>query len=273
MEDDFRTELLKLYQAQKKVVIQRYVDAQVGDKDSPATYVSPVELYPPGETDEQVMEVCNYYIAKGYLDGAEQKANQYRELVAKGLFDRITDLLAGVGKKLKEGIEKVLTTVFNREYWAELGKTTRDRLERMIQRGLKEGKTVEEMVELLEEDQSGAFNEERVDNITRTETTGALNGGGYLVGGWIAADGTHYTDEWVGILDNKIRPAHRRADGTVRNDQGLFDVGGELARYPGDPMLSPGQRCNCRCWTIVVESPYPVSTDFEVEDFFEGEMI
>ena len=63
-----------------------------------------------------------------------------------------------------------------------------------------------------------------------------------------AAD-AHLTLEktWNGILDHRIRAAHRAAHGQTVPLNAPFSVGGEALMFPGDPSGSPGNIRNCRC--------------------------
>lgn len=63
----------------------------------------------------------------------------------------------------------------------------------------------------------------------------------------LTAAGDRLARVWRTRRDSKVRPAHRRAEGQTVHGADPFLVGGEAARYPGDPRLSPGNRINCRC--------------------------
>lgn len=65
---------------------------------------------------------------------------------------------------------------------------------------------------------------------------------------------------WITMMDDRVRTAHRNADGQTipgnlsfvldRPDGNNWDQDSgdkELARYPRDPNLSPGNRIYCRC--------------------------
>ncbi|MBN1535205.1 MAG: hypothetical protein JW908_00630 [Anaerolineales bacterium] len=52
---------------------------------------------------------------------------------------------------------------------------------------------------------------------------------------------------WIATGDGRTRFDHLAAHGQCIKVGELFLVGGESARFPGDPNLSPRQRCNCRC--------------------------
>lgn len=53
---------------------------------------------------------------------------------------------------------------------------------------------------------------------------------------------------WRAFIDADTRPAHAQADGQEVLEREMFEVGGELLRWPGDPFGSPGNIINCRCY-------------------------
>jgi len=55
---------------------------------------------------------------------------------------------------------------------------------------------------------------------------------------------------WFATGDDRTRDVHLAAHGQVVDVDEPFIVGGEEARFPGDPLLSPGNRINCRCRVI-----------------------
>jgi HK97 family phage portal protein len=58
---------------------------------------------------------------------------------------------------------------------------------------------------------------------------------------------------WLSVGDERTRDTHSGAERQgVKKVGEKFNLGGELARYPGDPSLSAGERVNCRC-TLVPE--------------------
>jgi uncharacterized protein with gpF-like domain len=82
--------------------------------------------------------------------------------------------------------------------------------------------------------------------IAQTECLSAWNGTTNLVGrnapiSLVAAQ------EWITKRDIKVRLAHRQADGQLAGIGDKFIVEGEALAYPGDPVGSPDNICNCRC--------------------------
>jgi hypothetical protein len=81
--------------------------------------------------------------------------------------------------------------------------------------------------------------------IARTELVSAANLGSLL---GAQATGLKLEKFWIATPDGRTRHDHASAGGQEAPLQdGFFVVGGERCRYPGDPMLSAKQRCNCRC--------------------------
>lgn len=52
---------------------------------------------------------------------------------------------------------------------------------------------------------------------------------------------------WTATMDRRTRPAHRRANGQVREMDQDFRVGGRAMRRPGDPRGGPENVIQCRC--------------------------
>lgn len=71
----------------------------------------------------------------------------------------------------------------------------------------------------------------------------------------IARIGWTLKKKWLSAPDNRVRPAHRDANGQIREIDEPFDVGGEKLMYPLDPAGSEENTLNCRCCaTPVLES-------------------
>jgi len=91
----------------------------------------------------------------------------------------------------------------------------------------------------------------RAVKIVRTELLSAGNYGSLL---GAEATGLQLDKCWLATPGSRTRPEHQAANGQCAPLQGgFFSVGGEPGRYPGDPLLSAGMRCNCRCSIIYKE--------------------
>jgi hypothetical protein len=85
----------------------------------------------------------------------------------------------------------------------------------------------------------------RAITIVRTELLTAANYGS-LAGA--QALGVPLLKKWIATPGDRTRIDHQLANGEKADLAGVFeDIGGEHARFPGDPNLSGRQRINCRC--------------------------
>lgn len=58
---------------------------------------------------------------------------------------------------------------------------------------------------------------------------------------------TGFDKVWISSRDGKVRDSHRRADRTIADNGGLFEIAGKKARYPADSSLPAKESINCRC--------------------------
>jgi hypothetical protein len=93
--------------------------------------------------------------------------------------------------------------------------------------------------------------------IIRTEGMAAINAGQNDAYARAKANGIDLNEVWDATLDGKTRPSHQQADGTKKDENGYFYVGGEKARYPCDENLTAGERINCRCRIRAEIAGYP----------------
>jgi hypothetical protein len=64
--------------------------------------------------------------------------------------------------------------------------------------------------------------------------------------------GDTYTKEWITARDEFVRSSHIPLDGIKKEENELFDVGGEKALRPRDPGLSAKESINCRCALVYI---------------------
>lgn len=119
--------------------------------------------------------------------------------------------------------------------------TTKDQILEVLSKGEQEGWGIDEMASRLKSPDLTLY---RAQRIARTETAKAA-----FVGRKIAVQdiGFEMNKEWISAHDNRVRDAHREADGTIIPEDEQFTVDDELLDGPGDPSGSPENIINCRC--------------------------
>jgi hypothetical protein len=127
------------------------------------------------------------------------------------------------------------------------GPTAKKRIRSALLNGLSIGKSYDEMARDLRQALKKIYSS--AITIIRTEGQAAINAGQTLAYTRAKENGVEGNEVWTSAKDERTRFDHRNVDGEKRNDEGYFVVGGEEAKYPGDPNLSAGQRINCRCST------------------------
>jgi uncharacterized protein with gpF-like domain len=125
--------------------------------------------------------------------------------------------------------------------------TTRKRISKVIDSSYNSGLSTEETGTALRNLLIG-MGVYRANLISRTETHRVASFANETVAESMNIRGT--VKEWVAIQDERTRFAHSIASGQRTALEGRFVVGGELLKYPGDPMGSAGNTINCRCAAI-----------------------
>jgi uncharacterized protein with gpF-like domain len=176
---------------------------------------------------------------KASIPQAKEVYNDTRRRAMKA-FD-IQDLwLSNVIEYLeKEGLDLLTQSIAD---------TQKKRLILIIEKGIEEGLSYDQIVKLIQSSDIWVRNAER---IARTETGRAMNYG-HMVG---AAALPFMTNKvWSAALDRRTRNVedhfdHYHMNGqTVGYDQPFVEPKtGELIMFPCDPKASPGNTVNCRC--------------------------
>jgi uncharacterized protein with gpF-like domain len=122
-----------------------------------------------------------------------------------------------------------------------INQTTRDRIEQVLEEAQREGWGIEQTARELRGDE---INMPRARLIARTETAKAANVARTSA---VSNVGFEMSKQWIATLDLRTRFTHRVLDGTVIDEDDLFNVGGYDAQGPGDDTLPPEEVCNCRC--------------------------
>ena len=169
-------------------------------------------------------------------------------------------LPTGITQEIPESISERLTGIVDKlmsaEWWSGVSEHVRDELKTILSDGLASGKSLSEIRQQIEES-APELAGQRAAVIAATETSSALNAGRLDSLRQVAREtgGLLGSKEWISARDSKVRPAHRTADSQVVGLDEEFEVGGELCEAPGDPRLSPENRCNCRCGVATALAP------------------
>lgn len=95
----------------------------------------------------------------------------------------------------------------------------------------------------------------RAARIAATEATRAFNAGALAAAQALTGEDRPLVKQWVTRRDERVRVAHRDADGQIQFLDDPFDVGGTPMLYPGDPSAPADLTINCRCIMRTATAP------------------
>ena len=130
------------------------------------------------------------------------------------------------------------------QFAEKVNDTTYDDLAGLFAEAESQGETIPQIMERLSSFFEGRKSEASCERIARTTMTAANSAGDDAA--WIQS-GVVQGSVWLTSIDGRERPAHRDAHGQERRIGEMFEVGGEMLAFPGDPMGSPGNIIQCRC--------------------------
>lgn len=130
----------------------------------------------------------------------------------------------------------------------KIDEATRQRIRQLVDRGIREGASITQMVDRLAQD--FAFSRFRSYLIARTEIISASNAATHFgVGGNFPK--TAVLKDWLATGDRRTRPTHLKAGMTQKSIpfRKPFQVGGSELMFPGDGSLGapPREIIQCRC--------------------------
>ena len=138
-----------------------------------------------------------------------------------------------------------------------IASTTQRHIAKIIQQGIADGLGEREIAAGIRANATGEFNQYRSRLIARTETIMAMNQGRNMA---MVSSNLEWQKKWVDTKDERTRMSHRleAQKPFIPLDQPYNlaivkkkrIVGYEPARYPGDPTLSAGNICDCRCTEV-----------------------
>ena len=167
-----------------------------------------------------------------------------------------TNLFTEMPKAMKQRVVRNLNESFKQDYWDNISETTGGNAETILEEGLQNGWSMQEIASKLREELGGDdYARTRSRNIARTEAGNALNGARKEEMESLRADvgdKVPMRSTWVSVLGTTTRAEHADLDGVPADDDGLWDLGGYMIPWPGHISLPPDMRCNCQC-TVVME--------------------
>lgn len=114
-------------------------------------------------------------------------------------------------------------------------------------------RTVDQELRKIMQQEVNTLNVNRSTVISGTETHTASNYGMYAYMNDIEGQGIAFTRFWGSVLGPTTRKTHAAAHKQKANKDGLFLIGRELLRFPGDPRGSVANTVNCLCFTYIGE--------------------
>jgi len=129
----------------------------------------------------------------------------------------------------------------------QLYRTTKTKVNKIIERGFTDDLTVEEVRSFIE--RSSTFQESRAKNIATTEATKAINAGESNAAADLESEGIQLQKEWLTMRDGKVRESHVELDGVTIGRSERFEIEGSTADAPGGFGVEELD-INCRCTLI-----------------------
>tara|TARA_R110000824_G_scaffold111857_4_gene260670 strand:+ start:275 stop:940 length:666 start_codon:yes stop_codon:yes gene_type:complete len=130
---------------------------------------------------------------------------------------------------------------------AEITRTTSKKVERIVQQGLLEGASTDQIAKTILS--STTFDTARARLIARTEATRSVNAAAVKAYETAATEGINVLKQWLASADDNVRLEHLLLDGQTVTPSELFTVDGMDAPGPGQ-FNTPEMDCNCRCTVI-----------------------
>lgn len=161
---------------------------------------------------------------------------------------------------MKKSIENRLNETFSQPYWDDINATTGGDIENVLNQGLLEGWSIQDMADEIEKRYgSENYPEWRGKLIARTEAANALNGPRSDVIDNLKRElGDQYPMRkvWLSVLGNTTRDTHASLDGVPAAADGCWALGGIRCRWPGDVKLPAEERCNCFPGNVLVSGTF-----------------
>lgn len=262
----------KYFRKQQKSVNAKLVEIL---KDAPQVLEAPNGaevvadmVFSPREWDEILRQDMTKPLVHTMATGAAEELGTVNSFAAK-VVPNASELGMTLPPAVAQRVREEVAITLAQPYWSKINSTSRQEIVSALNKGIDEGMAPRRIARLVS-DAIGDKDGTRSALIARSETTGALNGGHQQSMHELAAVGLITGKRWVDIGDRDVRGTHKDlSQTTVAGVDGMFNVGGFEAPYPGYYGLPAGERCNCRCLVMSVIADEPVESG-EVEDLSQG---
>ncbi len=213
-----------------------------------------------------------------YTETAAKTARQFRRLHAEAfkaydavLVTKNEQDVQEVSPMFTEGPTEILQDPNLRRWWVQemepiiaervqgITNTSRSIIEVIVEDSANKGLSTRETALSIMDRTTGRYSFNRAELIAQTEIHGAQMATNQASVQSLVDDvDLKVVKEWVAAADDRTRINHQVANGQRVEMDGLFQVGPDAMRYPGDQNASPANRCRCRC-AMVYHTVDPVS--------------
>lgn len=160
---------------------------------------------------------------------------------------------------LDAGLEFYLSE--NRQLLNGVGERLSAQARASLSEGVNNGESLDELkarITAVFAESGTQLGESRANRIAATEATRAFNAGVLAAAEALTGEERPLVKQWVTRHDEKVRQAHRDADGQLQLLADPFNVGGAEMLYPGDPTAPADLTVNCRC-SLKVQAATPAA--------------
>ena len=129
--------------------------------------------------------------------------------------------------------------------------TTAKRMQAIIEQGLLDGDSVNEIAQSISN--STSFGIKRSRTIARTESTKAINLASVQAYNTAMKDGINIRKEWLSARDDLVRETHQELDGQIVGVNEVFVVPSTGQQSTSPSMFGdPAEDVNCRCTVLPI---------------------
>ncbi len=278
MEAVMQRAFAELFIEQRDDVVSRLLDIYKNHPNTINKAGNPrgwVELiFRPADWYERTAEIVGPTVTQTMLTGAVIEYNDASKAEKAG--PSIEDLMIELPPDVAQAVRGEASMIINSPYWRDVHETTKAQLAQTLQEGMENGENLHQLSARIGDaptvpvQDPGVFppgtrfgsnavlgsesSARRALLIARTEVPGAMNAGHQQAMMELEAEGIIEKKQWMAITDQYTRQTHFALHGVKIPVKDNFNVGGEMAPYPGHHGLSAKERVNCRCVPVSVHA-------------------